>query len=613
MPTPGDQHKEPENILKSGWTKEDLTAIQNRLWKNLGPEFVSYRPAPGGGRVPYLEGWKAINLANDTFGFNGWQSEIKLINIDYCDELSGGRISVGISCVVRVTLKDGSFHEDIGFGHAENVKAKYMAFDKCKKEATTDGLKRALRKFGHVLGNCLYNNNYSRQLSKVKQQPFILNQNELIRELDFQNQLYEGTAPTARPSSAAPCLLKSTPVAKQPSPLPNQPAKQSSSSKYVHKASNNSIPTQEHAVLPPPIPSASSTSRRASTSGDILDPDSFYKFVEDAAAEHDRLYDDLVIDDLMTDDPIFDDDDIDFDEPPAGKVSNTTPPQASANSDANNPNNNNNSSKINLSTEPPKQASLSEANISKNNETPEHVSAPSATMTKNSSTNSPNNVSGSPSIPINKNKPIDSIDTAHNLPTKKTSPTNANIEVNTQPGLLNEPEVINSPIQFFHGSAATLLQKNEPVSPELSFKPSFQSPEIRRTLQHNKSVPIKKSEVLKTQLPPAGVVVSPSSNFSSSTNKSVLPTSGNNNNGNRCSPTPSAPVNSNNGLNVLNKPHINTAPTFSNPPTKAFGAPRRPIARPVPAKRPMADLGKSQINIMPVTNVPADKKQKVDE
>ncbi|KAF5113847.1 hypothetical protein DV495_001457 [Geotrichum candidum] len=157
MPMPGDQHKESEVILKSGWSKEEVNAIQNRLWKNLGPEFIAYRPAPGGGRVAYLEGWKAINLANDAFGFNGWRSEIISLNIDYCDELPSNRLSIGISCVIRVTLKDGSFHEDVGFGHAENVKVKYMAFDKCKKEATTDGLKRALRKFGHGLGNCFPN------------------------------------------------------------------------------------------------------------------------------------------------------------------------------------------------------------------------------------------------------------------------------------------------------------------------------------------------------------------------------------------------------------------------------------------------------------------------
>lgn len=38
----------------------------------------------------------------------------------------------------------------------------------CKKEGTTDGLKRALRNFGNVLGNCVYDKTYLREVSKIK-------------------------------------------------------------------------------------------------------------------------------------------------------------------------------------------------------------------------------------------------------------------------------------------------------------------------------------------------------------------------------------------------------------------------------------------------------------
>jgi DNA recombination protein Rad52 len=47
-----------------------------------------------------------------------------------------GRISVGVSCTIRVTLKDGTFHEDVGYGSIENAKSKGMAFEKVKKEGT---------------------------------------------------------------------------------------------------------------------------------------------------------------------------------------------------------------------------------------------------------------------------------------------------------------------------------------------------------------------------------------------------------------------------------------------------------------------------------------------
>lgn len=41
-----------------------------------------------------------------------------------------GRYSVGVTAIVRVTLRDGVFHEDIGYGAIENVKSKAAALDK---------------------------------------------------------------------------------------------------------------------------------------------------------------------------------------------------------------------------------------------------------------------------------------------------------------------------------------------------------------------------------------------------------------------------------------------------------------------------------------------------
>jgi recombination DNA repair RAD52 pathway protein len=40
------------------------------------------------------------------------------------------RYNVGVSALVRVTLRDGAFHEDIGYGALENAKGKGMALDK---------------------------------------------------------------------------------------------------------------------------------------------------------------------------------------------------------------------------------------------------------------------------------------------------------------------------------------------------------------------------------------------------------------------------------------------------------------------------------------------------
>lgn len=60
----------------------------------------------------YLAAEKVINLANEVFGFNGWSSQIQNVQIDFVDEnQQSGRITLGLSIIMRVTLKDGTFHE----------------------------------------------------------------------------------------------------------------------------------------------------------------------------------------------------------------------------------------------------------------------------------------------------------------------------------------------------------------------------------------------------------------------------------------------------------------------------------------------------------------------
>ncbi|OWB67728.1 hypothetical protein B5S30_g3091 [[Candida] boidinii] len=162
------------------YTEEERESIRNALDRQLGPEFISTRPGQGGTRVSYIEGWKAINLANEIFGFNGWSSDVRDIFVDYVDE-SQGRISLGLSAVVRITLKDGTYREDIGYGHIENARTKAMAFEKAKKEAVTDGMKRALRCYGNALGNCLYDKSYLSKIVKVKANPKEFDEDSLMR------------------------------------------------------------------------------------------------------------------------------------------------------------------------------------------------------------------------------------------------------------------------------------------------------------------------------------------------------------------------------------------------------------------------------------------------
>lgn len=53
----------------------------------------------------------------------------------------------------------------------KNAPDKGTAFQKCKKEAATDAVKRALRSFGNVLGNCLYDKDYAGVIKKIRPPP----------------------------------------------------------------------------------------------------------------------------------------------------------------------------------------------------------------------------------------------------------------------------------------------------------------------------------------------------------------------------------------------------------------------------------------------------------
>ncbi|CAO2658637.1 Nn.00g063600.m01.CDS01 [Neocucurbitaria sp. VM-36] len=191
MPAPGDQYhggnvKNPyEERVVNGFTAQEIATLQSRLNKQLGPEYISQRPGNGGGRVAYLEGNKAIALANEVFGFNGWSSSLGQVQIDYVDEHQNGKVSLGLSIVVRITLKDGTYHEDIGYGSIENGKGKAASFEKAKKEAATDGLKRALRTFGNVLGNCLYDKEYLKKVQAMKVKPIKFEEDNLYRHANF--------------------------------------------------------------------------------------------------------------------------------------------------------------------------------------------------------------------------------------------------------------------------------------------------------------------------------------------------------------------------------------------------------------------------------------------
>eukprot|EP01105_Mastigella_eilhardi_P021475 TRINITY_DN51_c0_g2_i1.p1 TRINITY_DN51_c0_g2~~TRINITY_DN51_c0_g2_i1.p1 ORF type:complete len:439 (-),score=124.70 TRINITY_DN51_c0_g2_i1:72-1364(-) len=146
---------------------DQTEAIRTLLEQKIPAECLSTRPGAGKSKFTYVESWKVIEIANSIFGFDGWSSTVVDVSPEFVDELPGGKYRVGISAVVRVMLKNGTFHEDVGFGMSEN-RIKGSAIENAKKEAVSDARKRALRVFGNALGNSVYDRDYVQAVQNIK-------------------------------------------------------------------------------------------------------------------------------------------------------------------------------------------------------------------------------------------------------------------------------------------------------------------------------------------------------------------------------------------------------------------------------------------------------------
>ncbi|PSN59260.1 dsRNA-binding domain-like protein, partial [Corynespora cassiicola Philippines] len=95
-----------------------------------------------------------VDLANRRFGSNGWSSAIRSFEVDFVDvNQNTGRVSIGLSAVVRLVLKDGTFHDNVGYGSVDDCPNKGMAFEQARKGAITDALETALGYFGDAHSN----------------------------------------------------------------------------------------------------------------------------------------------------------------------------------------------------------------------------------------------------------------------------------------------------------------------------------------------------------------------------------------------------------------------------------------------------------------------------
>lgn len=162
LQTKADRRSAPVSTSTSGisvcktpvWTPKDLKSIQEQLDTPINEAELARRVGPGGKRISYVEGWFVLDQSNRIFGATGWSCEIKDIQVRVRPDKNKGWYAKA-RVIARVTLKDGTYHEDIsvaGRYAKQEADAEMMA---CKT-AVTDARKRVLRCFGRALGNSVY-------------------------------------------------------------------------------------------------------------------------------------------------------------------------------------------------------------------------------------------------------------------------------------------------------------------------------------------------------------------------------------------------------------------------------------------------------------------------
>lgn len=144
-----------------------------KLQKPLLAKHVKSREAFGSGKLSYIAGFHAIDMANDIFGFDGWSTEILVLKevnrVSYikppykAGDKEKPMVAIAYMCNLRLSVKseDGTVvtKEDTGFGDGQagdTPAGMHSAIELASKEAVTDAIKRCLRAFGNQFGNSLY-------------------------------------------------------------------------------------------------------------------------------------------------------------------------------------------------------------------------------------------------------------------------------------------------------------------------------------------------------------------------------------------------------------------------------------------------------------------------
>ena len=137
-----------------------------------------------GRKFSYLPTFDIVNTLNLVFGFDGWETHVKKLEMLSSTTNQNGNFVVTFSAIVRLKVWDTNhkhyiIREDNGVS-VSVAKGIGEAMETASKASISDGLKRAAKSYGNSMGNPLYDPQQrdvdysnSRQLpeSKQMQQP----------------------------------------------------------------------------------------------------------------------------------------------------------------------------------------------------------------------------------------------------------------------------------------------------------------------------------------------------------------------------------------------------------------------------------------------------------
>lgn len=224
------------------FSKDETAEMHRKLSIPVRADDVSTRQGGQRGELVYLETHKAIEKAREVLGFNFAIEISGEPQILYRDVNASGKQLLCMKARVRVTLANGSFHEDVGVS-SSHLSDPIEAVKIATKACVSDAIKRSLSHFGPALGSCL------------RDREFI---NEFIHEVRHQ-QKASSTQQSARKAQKmttnfnAPSSNQPVPQPKPPLPMQQQQHRQQQHVAMPHSGNvQNSMPHSGNAQNPMP-------------------------------------------------------------------------------------------------------------------------------------------------------------------------------------------------------------------------------------------------------------------------------------------------------------------------------------------------------------------------